>query len=377
MKRTSPSSGRQKEIKSLMNRVDSLSSMVSRAQLAGALGQSYGGDRDIYSALGYKKELTYNDFVLMYSRLGTAKRANNAPCDSVWCNPPAVYDVGDNEQSAFEAGWQKFAKRHRVWHKFNQADKLLGFDRYSVLIFGFNDVDSIQDQQYEVIPSANLDLLWIRPYAAAFATIEYLDQDPSSPRYGLPYQYRVRAQAGSNTSQDFLVHHSRIIHVLEGNLDNDVYGEPRLQNVFNRLQDLDKILGGSGEMFWRGAKPGYVANLQIGDDGHQWDEDDPSLSDMREQLEEYEHNLRRWLTMSGVDVKSLDVQVSDPSQHVDVQLQDISASTGIPKRLLTGSERGELASSQDRANWDDVIDRRRNWFAEPIIIYPFILQSLS
>jgi hypothetical protein len=41
-------------------------------------------------------------------------------------------------------------------------------------------------------------------------------------------------------------------------------------------------------------------------------------------------------------------------------------------RLLTGSERGELASSMDRDNWLDYIDERRQWFAEPMLVKPFI-----
>jgi hypothetical protein len=71
-------------------------------------------------------------------------------------------------------------------------------------------------------------------------------------------------------------------------------------------------------------------------------------------------------------LSALAPQVSDPKNHVDVQLMMISAVTGIPKRILSGSERGELASSQDAAEWIAFVQGRREEFAEPHIIRPFV-----
>jgi hypothetical protein len=74
----------------------------------------------------------------------------------------------------------------------------------------------------------------------------------------------------------------------------------------------------------------------------------------------------------GVEFKALEAQVSDPSAHVDVQIQMISAETGIPKRILVGSERGELASTQDQEAWYGVVQTRREENSEPNIIRPFV-----
>ena len=131
--------------------------------------------------------------------------------------------------------------------------------------------------------------------------------------------------------------------------------------------DLEKLTGGSAEMFWRGARPGYQGRL---DEGFTMTTE--MLTDLQEQIDEYEHNLRRILINEGLDMKALATQVSDPTQHVDVQIQMISAITGIPKRILTGSERGELASTQDRESWSGLIQFRREEFVEPLIVRPFI-----
>jgi len=57
---------------------------------------------------------------------------------------------------------------------------------------------------------------------------------------------------------------------------------------------------------------------------------------------------------------------------VKVILQLISSETGIPLRILTGSEEGALASTQDKDSWLDVISERRDEFAEVEIVRPFL-----
>lgn len=120
-------------------------------------------------------------------------------------------------------------------------------------------------------------------------------------------------------------------------------------------------------MFWRGARPGYFGSAkedyQVGSDTEE---------KLQEQLDEYEHDLRRFLLAEGVDVESLAQQIADPKGHVMVQLQMVSAATGIPLRILLGSERGELASSQDQENWKEFIQTRRTEEVEPTILRPFV-----
>jgi hypothetical protein len=83
------------------------------------------------------------------------------------------------------------------------------------------------------------------------------------------------------------------------------------------------------------------------------------------------------LVNEGVQWSTLQQQVAEPASHVDVQLQMISADTGIPKRILSGSERGELASSEDRDNWNDLITGRREEFAEPSILTPLVEKGIQ
>jgi len=155
-------------------------------------------------------------------------------------------------------------------------------------------------------------------------------------------------------------------------LESETYGEPALKCIFNRLIDLERIVGGSGEMFWRGARPGYQGEV---------DKDFTVTDTMRQlleaQLDEFENNLRRFMINEGISLKALETQVADPRNHVLVQLQMISAETGIPIRILIGSERGELASTEDKTTWLELVQTRQEDYMEMQILRPFIERCID
>ena len=163
------------------------------------------------------------------------------------------------------------------------------------------------------------------------------------------------------------VHWSRIIHVAEDLLEDNVEGMPGLQSIFNRLQDLDLIAGGSAEMFWRGAFPGLAFKAEEGRSLQGQD-----LEELKDELEEYMHGLKRYLRLRGIDIQELKPQVADPSKHISAQIDLIACAKNIPKRILLGSERGELASSQDEKAWLKSIENRRTDYCEPVILRPLV-----
>ena len=163
--------------------------------------------------------------------------------------------------------------------------------------------------------------------------------------------------------RDQIRHHNHQYYVL----DDPEISDGEYDALFQRLMDLEKLVGGDAEMFWRGARPGYQG---VVDKDYQMT--DTTKTDLQDQIDEFEHNLRRILVNEGVTLKELSQQLSDPEHHVDIQLQMISAVTGIPKRILTGSERGELASTQDTSEWKEYVQGRRDEHAEPHIVRPFV-----
>lgn len=340
------------------------SELLGRAQLASKLGQSYGGDRDLYEALGYKKEPTFDDYYVVYKRQDVAKRIITAPVNGVWRLKPDIIENEDKE-TKFEKAWIDFVKNKNPYHYIARADRISGIGQYGALFIGFDDVKKIADAAQECTKAK--DVLYLRPYMQKNVEIATWETEASDPRYGMPKTYRLQTSLQGASSQSVVAHWSRLIHIAEGLEENDVVGTPRLECVLNRLQDLDLISGGSAEMFWRGAFPGYAFVA------------DPdatikpqAMTDLKAEIEAYVHNLTRYMRLKGMSVQDLASQVADPSNHFDLLISLISAATGIPKRILLGSERGELASSQDKDNWAEQIEDRRLDYAEPMILRPFI-----
>jgi len=338
------------------------SELITRMNYAAGLGIQYNGARDIYAALGYKNELTFSDYYAKYDRQDIAASIIDKPVDTTWRGDVIVEEATDQE-TELEKGWKKVYEELKLKSIFLRADKLAAIGRYSVMVMGFSDATSLDQLQQPVLKGKNMKLLYVLPFSEQQAIISTSETNPSSPRFGKPLTYSVQI----NEQQSALIHYTRIIHITGPILDSEIYGIPAMKKCYNRLDDLMKIVGGSAEMFWRGARPGYQGKVNEG-----FTMGPNAQAALKDQFDEYESNLRRFLTVEGVDISALESQVSDPLNHVDIQLQMISAATNIPKRILLGSERGELASSQDQNNWYSYIDVRRSESAEPRIVRPFI-----
>jgi hypothetical protein len=334
--------------------------LLGRAELAARMGKSYGTDRDIYTALGYTKNPVYNDYLVRYERQDIAKRIVEAPVDATWRGRPQVVEIGDHdEETEFEAAWVELVRALDAYHYIARADKISGIGEYGVMLLGFDDR---ADLDKPVDRAQNL--LYLHPYSQQNANIDSWVKDTRDKRYGQPETYKIDFSSADKTgTMSARVHWSRIIHLAEGLFENNVYGTPRLRPVLNRLQDLDLISGGSAEMFWRGGFPGY---------GFKNDPDATvdaqAMADLQDEIEEYVHGLKRYLRLQNMSVEALEVQIADPTSHFDLIVSLISAATGVPKRILTGSERGELASTQDRENWADRVQERRDNYAGPRIL---------
>jgi hypothetical protein len=350
------------------------SELVGRAALASQVGkQTYGGNRDIYNALGYPntENLDATMYAERYRRQDMAKAIIDRPVRATWKGSLDVIETTSKKVTPFEKAWTDFSKEQKLKLLFPRCDRLTRMGRYSVLFFGMDDVKDSKGYTTEVAKGAKL--LYLKPLSEQSAKIDSLENDPKNPRFGKPKYYNITIKNESSTTDisknlaEVKVHYSRVLHLIEDTLEDEVYGIPVLESVFNRLLDLEKLIGGDAEMFWRGARPGYTGTV-----APEY-EMSPAMRDaLKEQIEEFEHNLKRVLVNEGVEYKALEQQIADPLNHVDVQVQMISAVTGIPKRILIGSERGELSSSQDKQEWVSYVTMRREEVIELTMLRPFI-----
>lgn len=345
--------------------------VVERNRMAATLGEQFGGDRNVYDQLGYRHSIPYEAYEGKYRRDGIAKRVINLPPQDTWKRHPVVKDEGGTT-SPFSVAFANLAKKNRIWHYLMRADRVARIGQYGVLLMGIKggQMDSpLVANQVKGVEG----LIYLKPLSEPKAQIATLNENISSERYGLPEFYNLTiTNPKAPTSQKGMVkrvHWSRVIHIAENLDEDDIYGTPALMDVFNNLDDMLKVVGGSSEAIWKLVYKGFVVSAK---DGYTLPTETDEKADMEDMIDEYVHGFRRWLALNGFDMQELGGQVIDPTGMFKILVSIIAAATDIPQRRLIGSERGELASSQDETNWNSTIAGRRLSFAEPVILRPFI-----
>lgn len=222
--------------------------------------------------------------------------------------------------------------------------------------------------------AAERRLLGLHVFTEAQCRIQEYDQNPASPRFGQPLLYSVtfgdpRQTMGPNMPLvQTTVHWTRVIPLAE-----DLRGSgpqsaaPSLEPVLNRILDLRKVYGPDAEGYYRNGIPGWAfeTHKELGSA----DLDKESLKDA---WEEYSNSMTRLMATEGGTLKPLTTSLADPKPHIEIQIEAICIKLGVPVRVFKGSERGELASSQDDAAWNDRLRERQHNYLTPKVICPII-----
>jgi hypothetical protein len=357
--------------------------LAERTRMAGLLGQLMNGRRDIYAAAGYPQALTFHDYHGAYRRQDIARRVVCAKPDEAWRLHPTVLDGADAKRGRSDTPFAAAVKTlatgaslgtlgdsFGLWHVLYRLDRVSGIGRYGVLFLGIRGNDKPSAPLRKGEGGSARDLLYLSVYDEAHAQIVEFDSDPTSPRFGLPLYYDLTVTDGTSTgAKTTRAHWSRCIHVAEGLDGDDIYGAPRLEACWNRMVDILKIMAGSGEAAWKLLDPGYTIRA---DEGKRLPTDEAQIEALEGQIEEFINGYTRWLLLEGMTPTPLPGSVQDPSGLVMTNVALISAATDIPQRILLGSERGELASTQDERNWATKIETRQVNHIEPNLIRPLL-----
>lgn len=334
------------------------------------------GQRDLYKTFGYATDPSFEMRLAKYLRQDLAARVVDAPAAALWTNPPQVTSTDE----AWNTSWNDLVARHDLWAILERLDKLAGIGRYAIMIIGFNDGQPLDKPIDKRRLANNVEkILYLQPYSEQSARIETYNQNTKSENFNKPETYIIqpdleKALGFDKTARDkksslgsFRVHASRVLHIAENTLENDVFGSPRLERVYNLLDDLLKVVGGSAETYWLTSNRGMHVDID-----KDMNIDPQDGKDLSAEIDEYANGLRRFIRTRGVKVNNLGGDVSDPKPTYGVLIASLSGATGIPQRILIGSEAGQLASAQDRANWADRIDERRAGFANPMVLHKLI-----
>lgn len=357
--------------------VTHVSALLTRSLLASRMSQAFNGKRDYNEVFGYPPILSWDDYWSWYERGGLAKRIIDLPCDATWRHDPEVLeDANSGDWTLFRLAFDSFTSRLNLIAELKRADILQSVGRYSIMLLGVKGTGQLEDP----LPDRSLrqpeDLVWVDVFDEKRAQIEALEEkDVFSPQYRLPLFYQI--DLGSSFVSGSLagtkrVHYSRVLHFAEGCLRDRIFGTPRLQAVYNLLMDLLKVSGGGAEAYWLNAINGVAATTREG-----WTFGEPEERQLTEEMENFVHQLSRTLLLKGADVQRMGVQTADPTGTYTILMDQLAGTIAIPQRILTGSEMGQLASSQDRDNWNDTVMGRQNQFAEPGMLRKFIDRGLA
>lgn len=377
--------------------------------------------RDIDAECGFAGTVTIDMYRKMYDRDGLAHRVVSFWPEECWQTVPEVYEDEDEDaETEFEKVWTALDESLRgvteksyhtddmssvLWEYLKRADEISGIGHYGVILLGIDDGKSLRepvdgfdpgtyaegtDAQYDqslfdisdaTQPTSSPGkkqhkLLFVRVLDESLAQVTRYESRKDNPRYGLPVMYQLTFNDPRQESSGAIglttvtesVHYSRVVHIADNLVSSEVVGEPRMKPVWNYLYSAFKISSGSGEMFWKGAFPGYAISThpQLGGDVA------IDIASIREQMQDYENSLQRWLALMGMSVNALAPQVSDPTAHYNLQVKGICIKMGVPERIFMGSERGELASSQDDDTHTKRVKYRQQRYIIPRVIVPFI-----
>jgi len=377
------STNKEPETKSVSVMNDAMQQLFRRRM---AMGGGFGGEvntnplnRDYASQFGYPQMISKFDYQDMYDRNPIAHRVVQLYPLECWQTRPTILDSNAPADSDFKREIDAVFSKHNIWGWLRRADILSGIGSYGILIIGINDGKPM-NEPVTIEDGVKYELGYLRAFPESQVDIVESEIRRNSQRYGHPTMYRIQAQSpnvefsgGHVDLSTQEIHWTRVVHIADNREISEIIGVPRLKLVYNACLDLMKIFGSSGEMFYKGAYPGYI--IQATDNLLNTVQLD--IPEIQRQVELFENQFQRWMALKNATVNQLSSSYADPTGHVEVCINQIAIGLGCPARILMGSERGELASTQDAVIWKKRLMERQESYLTPFLIKPVVQRLVT
>ena len=140
-----------------------------------------------------------------------------------------------------------------------------------------------------------------------------------------------------------------------------------MRGVRDALGDLLQGTARPGEAFWQLASRIWQANVD-----KDMDMSSKQVAAMGDDLEAIVHDLRRQFVGHGIKLDWLQGEVPKTEEALEMYKNIMGVGSGIPTRILFGSEQGQLASSQDERTYFGMVNERQEQHVEPNLLRVFI-----
>lgn len=369
----------------------------------------------------------------LYNREAYATRVVQLMPFESWQVQPDIKEDEKKGDTAFEEAfkglsrtlhkpsWYRDAKGGRVFEYLKRADELCGIGSFGCLLLGIDDGKGMHEpvdgalktydgpKDRDLVSMQNLPtlthnelnaldwfgaqlgkteyisevaskkpkkLLFMRPFDESMVSVVQYETNPNSPRFSQPVMYRILLNDPMDQNHggiglplaSYFVHWSRVIHFADNLTSSEIFGVPRIRPVLNPILDIYKVTAGGAEGYWRAC----IAGISLETHPQLGGEVQVDAAKVAATMENYFGGMQRYILSRGLTAKTLAPNVVDPTPHVEVAISKICVKIGCPIRVFKGSERGELASSQDDDNWNDRKRERQHDYITPRVLSPFV-----
>ncbi|WP_120967879.1 phage portal protein [Comamonas sp. lk] len=322
---------------------------------------------------GYSEQVSFEMLYAAYERGGAGHGAVHRLLDVCWLKLPRIKKPDSDEKSPWEVKAGKVLRSIRAWSKFKDLDRRNLVGRYAAVIYRVADSKTL-DQPLERATKL-VDLI---PLYENQIKVTKWHTEQGAENYGTPamFQYRKISPPGTETEgrpEEWAdVHPSRVQILAEGAVGDFYDGVPLLRAGFNRLVDLDKIAGGSGESFLKNSARTIVFKYEAGATPQAIPgPDGAETKSVRAAHEEQARALNRStdaaVVMQGGDATTLQTSISDPTGPWTTAANEFAASVRIPFTVLFGQQTGRLASDEDKSDFANRCSSRQEFELTPML----------
>lgn len=338
--------------------------------------------RTLWAECGYPQNLSFKHYYKAYTRNSVGFAAVTRLSDGCWVDVPTIVDGAKDNESNKTSAWEKRADKlfKKLWKSIKEADKRNLVGQYSALIIQVRE-EGVTKWEDELLPGSlakleELALVKLIPVWQEQLTVAEYQIDLNKEDYGEPvyYQFNESAVGKSKKGRSIKIHKSRIILLNEGGDDNQPEtGIPLLEPGYNKLLDLEKTSGGSAEGFLKNASRQLSIKMSDNVDLRELKRQAEAMGykdvagSINDQIQRLNNGIDSALITQEGDTSVLSVAAADPTSTWTVAANEFAASIQIPFTILFGQQTGRLASDEDKTDWANRCNGRRNGFLSEVI----------
>ena len=329
-----------------------------------------GAKHNHYVDFGWPEQLTFNQLLGAYERNGMGNAAVEKTVSKTWEEMPVFKENDKPEETTIESELRKRFEKIMFWQHISEVDRRSLVGGYSGLILRLADSKQFH-APVDTVPGGLEGLAGVIPAWKGQLTVSEWNDDLSQDDYGTPKMFSFNEanlkKDMEGQTRSFEVHPDRVILWSK---DGTVHCNSLLKAGYNSLIDMEKVSGAGGEGFYKNAKSAPVltidqgANLEAMAKG--MGKDVGEIADaMNEQVKDFNTGFDSMLLLQGMKAETQSVSLMSPEHFFGTPLMVFAASVSCPQKILTGSQTGERASTEDAAEWAKTNMSRRNLLCKP------------